>query len=358
MKIVFIVGSLTDSHIIKRVEAFIEKGFQVEVYGYMRDVSFVNKYKGIDPHVLGVVENERYINRIIPVWKDVSKILRSCTTDTIFYLWGFDIAISALLHSNKYIYEISDVRYASFRKPLSSLLRFVDRSIIKRSIATVITSEGFVDYMGNKNLFEKKFILLPNKLSRSMLNVERPNSFEFKGNEKIRIGYVGLYRYPNTVVKLAEIIGESFPSMEFHFWGVGDETIMTKINSLVSKYNNVYEHGPFKNPVDLQKVYSTIDIVACNYDTKGVNERIAEPNKLYESIFFNKPIIVSENTFLSKKVKKLGIGYVVNNEKEEIVRLLDGINHEHLAEMSKKEMAIEAKELVENYETLWHIIEE
>lgn len=358
MKIVFIVGSLTDSHIIKRVEAFVEKGFQVEVYGYMRDVSFVNKYKGIEPHVLGVVENERYINRIIPVWKDVTRILHSFTSNTIFYLWGFDIAISALFRNNRYIYEISDVRYASFKKPISALLRLLDRLIIRRSIATVITSEGFVDYLGNNDKFEKKFILLPNKLSRRMLEVGRPHAFGSEENDKIRLGYVGLYRYPNTVVKLAEIVGESFPSMEFHFWGVGDDTIMTKINSIVSRYSNVIEHGPFKNPNDLQRVYSTIDIVACNYDTNGVNERMAEPNKLYESVFFNKPIIVSENTFLSKKVRKLGIGLVINNSKDDMLSFLEKINRDILEEISKREMAIDAKDLVEDYEELWKIIEE
>ena len=54
----------------------------------------------------------------------------------------------------------------------------------------------------------------------------------------------------------------------------------------------------------------------------------------------------------------MGIGYVVNNENEEIVQLLESINREQLADMTKKEMAIDAKELVEDYDALWHIIED
>ena len=40
-----------------------------------------------------------------------------------------------------------------------------------------------------------------------------------------------------------------------------------------------------------------------------MNVKYAEPNKLYETIFFRRPIIVSSGTFLASKVKKLGIGY-------------------------------------------------
>ena len=48
------------------------------------------------------------------------------------------------------------------------------------------------------------------------------------------------------------------------------------------------------------------------YDAEYENVRYAEPNKIYESIYFEKLIIVSKNTFLSEKVHKLGIGYSVD----------------------------------------------
>ena len=358
MKIVFVVGSVSDSHIIKRIEAFCERGYEVEVYGYTRDVNFTNKFKGIEPKIIGSLTNGKYINRIFSGFKKVSEIIKTHPANTMYYVWGFDNGLVHLFRRTNYIYEISDIRYANFPFLLNYLFKYLDRKIIKKSICTPITSEGFIDWIGLTGESSGKYVLLPNKLSPSFLGLTRKQKTIGK-NEKVKIAYAGLYRYPNTVLKLAKIIGERFhDTFEFHFWGKGDDVIFSAIKDLCDKYDNVFEHGPFKNPDDLQKVYDSFDMVACNYDTDGINERIAEPNKLYESIFFNKPIIVSENTFLSTKVKKLGIGYVVNNENEEIVQLLESINREQLADMTKKEMAIDAKELVEDYDALWHIIED
>lgn len=357
MKIVFIVGSLTDSHIIKRIDAFCEKGYEVDLYGYKRDVNFTNGIKGVEPIVIGSIENGRYLNRVFSGFRTISKIIKEYPSDTLYYIWGFDIALVHWFRSTKYIYEISDIRYANFPFPLNKVFRYLDRAIIRKSVCVPLTSEGFVQWIGHKDKLLKKYILLPNKLSPVFNKIERKNSVD-KIDEPIRIAYAGLYRYPNTVVKLARIIGERFNSrFEFHFWGKGDDTIVKTIKDLCANYSNVFEHGPFKNPDDLKKVYDTFDMVACNYDISGINERIAEPNKLYESIFFHKPIIVTDGTFLSNKVKELRVGYIVNNEVDDIIRLLEGIKKEELEVISKREAAIEAKELIENYEELWQNIE-
>lgn len=357
MKIVFVVGSISDSHIIKRIEAFCERGFEIEVYGYTRDLNFTNKFKNLEPQIIGSLTNGKYLNRIVSGFREVSKIIRNHPTDTLYYVWGFDSGLVHLFRKSNYIYEISDIRYANFPFPLNYVFKCLDRWIIKNSVCTPITSEGFVRWIGLSKASSGKYVLLPNKLSPSFLDIKRKQVSKPMA-ERIKVGYAGLYRYPNTVLKLARIIGERFSeTFEFHFWGKGDEAIFAKIKDLCNKYSNIYEHGPFKNPDDLQKVYDTFDIVACNYDIDGINERIAEPNKLYESIFFNKPIIVSEGTFLSTKVKELGIGYVVNKEDDDLVRLLERIRRERVEEIAMKEAMIDAKELVENYEELWHVIE-
>ena len=40
--------------------------------------------------------------------------------------------------------------------------------------------------------------------------------------------------------------------------------------------------------------------------------RCAEPNKFYESLYFDTPIIVSEGTYLSERVRQFNSGYVVD----------------------------------------------
>ncbi len=67
------------------------------------------------------------------------------------------------------------------------------------------------------------------------------------------------------------------------------------------------------------------------YDVKYNNVRYAEPNKLYEAIYYETPIIVSEGCYLGDKVKQLNVGYTVDamNEKA-IMTLLEEISTDAL----------------------------
>ena len=355
MRIVFLIGSISDSHIIKRVKAFADAGFAVDVYGFQRGVNTANQFDGLPLTVIGEMEDQHYLARLKTEWDTVSNVIKSQPKGTLFYVWGFDLAMICKIHKCIYIYEISDMVHSKMRWPLNKILRGIDKILISSSKATLITSEGFIDYLGY-NLGENgKFVLMPNKLSESFVGIDRPDTAINK--TKVRFGFVGYYRYPNTVMRLAKVIGESFPNMEFHFWGTGPDSMLEIVNDMANKYKNVIEHGRFKNPADLDRVYASFDIVACNYDATGPNERIAEPNKLYEAIFYNKPILVSNNTFLGTKVNRMGIGYVIDTSNDESIKeFLNTLDYDELKQKAEKEKEIPSKELIEDYTEVWKII--
>ena len=58
---------------------------------------------------------------------------------------------------------------------------------------------------------------------------------------------------------------------------------------------------PFKNPDDMEKIYSENNLNFVVYDNTLDNEKVAMPNKFYESGFFNIPIVCAENTYVGKK---------------------------------------------------------
>lgn len=309
-KIIFIVQQLSQPRCIKRIQSFQENGYQVKVYGF--DNGLYNaSLKQLPFPVIEVIKRAKKANKLKKIGFFIStirRILSDNSKDDIFYFFGFEIAsIAYFLGCKNYIYEEADVSAARIRNPIiRNLLLKIDRLTIRKSLCTAFTSQGFVNYIFKENQPEN-IVLLPNKLSKYF---DKSQKDKVKAKEinfsNIKFGFIGLIRYPNTIIRFARVVGKEFPHHEFHFYG--DAEREEYIDDEVKSYKNIYFHGSFTNPVDLQKIYRNIDINVVCYDTTSGNVRIAEPNKLYESIFFETPIVVSSNTFLAQRVNEFKIG--------------------------------------------------
>lgn len=331
-KIVFITGALSQPRIIKRINSFIDNGYEVEVYGFDRGKYSINKetYK-CDINIVGEQKDgQNYFAKLIQIY-NLHKSLnnKSKSDNSTFYLFGFIEAFFSLFFHYKYIYEISDILYGYNKfKPIEWLIKLVDKIIIKKSILTVMTSEGFEEYFYPNKKYNN-IVIQPNKLNSFFNSIDRNNLDYSVKKESIIFSYVGAFRYPNTVFRFAHIIGKNFPQHKFYFYG--DSIFTNEVKDIASLYENVKYLGPFKNPNDLMSIYKTIDIVVACYDTKDLNERIAEPNKLYEAMFFKKPIIVSPNTFLEKQVNKYGIGYSIDASIDnKIINFINSLSDESI----------------------------
>ena len=189
--------------------------------------------------------------------------------------------------------------------------------------------------------------LIPNRLSSKVLNLP---SYAKNESTALRIGFVGFPRY-NSVINFIKVYCENYPQHEFHVYGgpISDEF------SKLKEYKNCIFHGIFSSPEDLPKIYSEIDLVLSTYDVSYENVKYAEPNKLYEAIYFETPIIVSSRTFLSEKVEKLGIGYSINAlNDDEIINLIKNLTIESLREKINNESLIHKKDLVDKNDETVH----
>ena len=65
------------------------------------------------------------------------------------------------------------------------------------------------------------------------------------------------------------------------------------------------------------------------YNANNQNVRIALPNKLYESIYCELPIIVAKGTYLSQLVEEWGVGVSVDHiDKKDLVTVLQKLSIE------------------------------
>lgn len=346
-KIIFIMASVSQPRCLKRINSFIEKGYDVKVYGFNRGYYLLNAdVQSFEIKDLGMVDNGRnYITKFFYEYIVIRKnVFAKYDNNSIYYAFSFDIALICLLNSKRYIYEISDLVYGYFNIFLIPLFSTIDRLIVKKSLITVLTSFGFVKYLF-KNKKIDNTVVVTNRVNKELRRYyNSPNLFDFK---KLKFGYVGAFRYQNTILRFARIIGEKYPNYEFNFYG--DSPLRDQVIELSNKYKNVHYFGPFVNPNDLNDIYKNIDIVVACYDISTLNEQLAEPNKLYESLCFNKPIIVSKGTYLSERVEQFKCGYAINaSTDEEIESLVSNLQVDDLIRIINNINMIEPNEIFDN----------
>lgn len=346
--IIFIVSLLSQPRCIKRVTAFLNAGYKCIVYGYDRGVYDVNSYpEEVEVRKLGTLDNGEYLRKFKKVQKDISSILKLYKSNVLYYAFGFSPALFLSFKNVSFAYELSDVWYAYPRfDKIRFILKCLDKWIIQRSKITLMTSGGFCQYF---NIKSNKILLHQNKISSYFHNKTRISS---SFSENISFGFIGSIRYKN-IFRFAEVIGSYFPNYTFNFYGGGDNGTLEKINEMVLKYPNVKYWGKFKNPEDLERIYHNIDIVVACYDNDSLNERIAEPNKLYEALFFAKPIIVSQDIYLAKRVEELGCGYTLDaSSSNNIQEFIKHLSVESIKKISMREMDISLDQIIDNPDNL------
>ena len=350
--IVFIAPQLQQPRVIRRIDTVYKAGFPIKVYGFDSGI-FSENLKSISFPVTEIIKRDKKdskLKKAICFIKTLLRIRKENSKDCIFYIFSAEMGnFSWVLRNRKTIYEEADIMGAYFTKPvIRQFFKSVDRGTIRRSLLTVFTSEGFVDYTFGENKKPDNILVIPNKLNSRFFNAERKAEVKLSKTDvhHIKFGFVGIIRYPNTIVRFAEVVGREFPQHEFHFFGAPD--VASYVDG-VKKMPNVFLHGPFVNPVDLPSIYAQIDIVVSCYDTKSWNVRVAEPNKLYEAVFFERPIIVSEGTFLAKQVERYNAGYAIKADEDQcIIDFVNGIDSTDLDRFQESEKRVAREDLIDD----------
>lgn len=334
MRIIFITSDLNDPRILKRVREFYTNGYDVSIFAINRNKYTLEIDSKYNCKIIGHFSNATpYLIRIPVLLKLVKAAVKKQNNNVCYYIFGLECAIAYRflfkIKKYKYIYEECDMLHENIHnKCISDYLEKTDKKIIKDSLLSVFTSEGFVKYHFRVNEISN-FAIIPNKLSEEIVDCE---DIPKEKSNKLRIGFVGSIRYMS-IKNFAKVLCENFPYLDFHFYGSFSAPVSEKLFEPLKQYSNCYFHGRFSKQKDLPKIYSTLDLVLSTYDTNSINVRFAEPNKLYEAIYFSTPIIVSSGTFLSEKVHELGVGFSINAmNDDEIISFVKNLTIEMVQE--------------------------
>ena len=360
MKIILLTSNIDLPRIQNRIAEFRKYGYELDVFYYCRETGRpFRREDGVSYHLLGEVGRgaSSYFKRLLTEYGDVRKVVKDMAgQDVVFYFITNDLALLYYLMRGKqrYIYEEADIRHTYFSSGLlRRLFEFLDKKIISKSLLSVLVSKGFAAYHYGDGKIPDNVTFIFNKLNPSVQALPYTR-MRVTDIGHLRVGFVGSIRF-ESVYNFARVMCSSFPFHEFHFYGNVVDDIFNNLKS----YSNCFFHGPFSNPSDLPGIYSDIDLVLSTYDTRFENVRFAEPNKIYESMYFEVPIIVSKGTYLEEKVTDLGIGYSVNAMNDaEVVSFISSLTIDSLSQKSEKAHRIPKKECVVENECFFKLLED
>lgn len=308
-KVVFFVTNLTPRP-NRRIQEFVDAGFNCDVFCMSHSEDIVSPRYEVTYLNENKLSNISYLKRMMLFSRQIGEVLtRYDKTTTLYYFFSFNTAFVTLGKKLRFVYEESDMLFDRFKSSfLRRLMIRLNCQIISKSKITVFTSEGFAHfYYGEK--IPQNIIFVPNKVDKRCLDLPIIKKQDTDFNH-LKFGFAGSLRY-ETLRNFADVLIKNFPSAQFDFYGRNSDFSGMAIQDL-KKTGRVFFHGTFINPDDLPRIYSQLDFVVATYDVSGINPRYAEPNKLYEAIFFRTPIIVSRDSFLEHKVKEFGVGFSVN----------------------------------------------
>lgn len=325
-RILIILPVAPQPRYIKRMQKYLDKGFKVTVASYERDYIEANKLpEDIEYHSLGKVQTQKYFQRIPRLLYLLKKLLSLSKKNDIVYIHTLDILIFLynFIPSEKLYFELGDIRNASENKFISGTYDLMLSKALKKCGKIFVTSPSFKSFIIEKyKIKPDKIEVIENKLSSKHFPINKRLPFKRLEGSSYTLGIIGFFRY-RTMIDFLKVFHKRENNFTIKLFG--DGPLKEEMMSYVDE-DKVQYFGQFKNPGDLAHIYKQIDLSFTMYNAQDKNVRLALPNKLYESIYFNRPILVSSNTYLEEMVDKFKVGFSWHqNEMVELIEYLNSV---------------------------------
>lgn len=237
----------------------------------------------------------------------------------LLYVEGFDALCIAYHYkrvdaSVKVIYEMADIREEFIESP-TSIQKQIITTLLKKSEARrinvvdklIITSMKFYESYYKKLIEKQKVLFIPNAPDVSCFS-----TFKRKCNGKFTVGFIGGIRYLEQMKMLVDVSDRVDCQVLFAGAGGTNDDLM-KIKKYCEGKEQVIFTGRYDYKKEIASLYGKVDCVYAVYDASNPNVKIALPNKLYESVYCEIPIIVAKGTYLAEIVNQWGVGVSVSH---------------------------------------------
>ena len=359
MKIVVICSHVPDPRMNKRIRSLSKISSDLSVIYWDRTLGQgfkIEEFESANCLKLDASNERNLVKRSLESRKLLqrsSRILKERRPELI-YVSGIECMPAARrmkrVCGSHIVLEIADLpansyteRFSFLSKPLEAL---VNREVSGADSIVITSPYYYSDYYKQKTRFrENEVFLFENVPEQSVFS-----GFKKKPHDIFRVAFIGGVRYFDSIRTLFEA-GKGVDGLEVLIAGKGPD--YERVLELSKTYSNAKITGEYNYKKEIVNLYSEVDLVYAVYNTKGINERLALPNKLYEAIVCGIPIVVAKGTCLEQYVNELGVGYSVEyGNVEQLRNLINELleNSEKLQNSSGNEMKIRDKFWYENIE--------
>lgn len=326
IKTLFLLGYLPEPRMYNRIKAAQEYS-NVSLICWDRGLNMYPKPQIDKVHVriitIPAVNNP--LKRIIPYirFKRIASKLVDKAAPDIIHVRNLDMLEIACDYKKKHkqvtiIYEVADIhrllidkQEGVFKKAAQKYLLFEDKRCGKKSDILIVSSEKYYDSYFHTFIPREKAIFIPNVPDLTVFD----NYHKRETKDPLVVGFIGAIRYKRQIDNL--IVAAKACGLKIMI--AGYENGENEIEEKWSKDPDVEWVGRFDFDKQVADLYGRCNIMHSVYDADIENCRVALPNKLYEAVYCEMPLIVAKNTFLSQIVDDWGVGVSVDhNDVEEL----------------------------------------
>lgn len=246
--------------------------------------------------------------KYIGFYRFVKKHLRKHNYERVVFMDTSACTVALLgdfLKHNYYKKYWIDIRDYSFEH--NFLYKKMLQKSIEASYCCDVSSKGFLKFLPKLH----NYCVTHNVDYETIHKVQQ---LPILPSNKIRISFIGNVRYLELNQKLLDIF-KNDSRYYLQYYGTGSEKLKKYCDD--NKITNVDFVGRFPFEKTAQ-YYQKTDVINNIYGNETMEVATALSNKLYYSMYLNKPILVSPNTYMSEIVTKYNLGYVVDFDDEKI----------------------------------------
>lgn len=322
IKMILTNGFDPDPRVYKEAKTLVQAGHDVEILCWDRK----NQYLDKENETVDGIKIKRFfpkaeygsgykqIKAYKKFIKEVRDYLKNKKYDAI-HCHDFDglfagKKIHKINKNIKFVYDEHDLFYQYFMGRDGFINQSIYKYIIKKEKAIL------------KNI-DKHIVVTPNmaKLYDKSDNVIIINNAPYKEmfkyidkekRDKIVIGFIGSVRHFNELKILIDSSIRFKKYIDILIAGRGVDLERLKNYCVDNHFSNVVFTGAFEM-AELEKLYKKIDITYLIYPKTAI---VSMPNKFFESVITETPIIADINTEFGKIVNDEKFGFVIDSNKE------------------------------------------